>query len=190
MSDIIEVITIEEQGIKFEVEVRCYGGAEHQFNDQWEQTDKHQGGVTIRNPHAERERFAYYIPKQYTLAQLTKDYAIGGRENPSKQAYDSLQRQLIRDIDAGDYGLRYSASYDGIKIIADETCGIGFDWSSYDDRDLADAARDVWDEYAQDEALDRVQDALGELIAKMHSLVELGEILKAREALDNHAPEN
>lgn len=185
MNDIVEMITIKEQGITFKVEVLCYGGAERQFNDQWEQTDKHQGGVTIRNPHAGRGRFAYYIPKQYTLAQLTKDYAAEGRENPSKQAYDALQRQLIRDIDAGDYGLRYSASYAGVNIVYDETYGIGFDWSCHDDITLADIARDIWNEYAQDEALDRVQDALGELIDKMHSLAELGEILKARGTLDH-----
>lgn len=189
MSDIIEVITVEEQGINFKIEIRCYGGAESMFNDQWEPTDDHQGGVTITNTNAGRGDWAYFIPKQYSLAQLTKDYATEGRENPSKQAYDSLQRQLIRDIDAGDYGLRYSASYAGINIVSDETCGIGFDWSCHDDRSLADAARGIWNEYAQDEALDRVQDALGELIAKMHSLVELGEILKAREALDNREPE-
>ena len=65
------------------------------ISDQFELTDTHQGGITIKNPeYSGRNSYEYAIPLWVSLAELTKDYAKQGRDNPSREAYDSLQKQL------------------------------------------------------------------------------------------------
>lgn len=117
------------------------------FSDMWEGTGKHQGGVTITNLEADRNSWKYFIPKQYTLADLAADYAKQGRDNPSGEAYQALQDQLIRDIHACDYGFKVSAYVGGVEVLADTYVGCGFDYSYDDEGSLLDEARRVWDEY-------------------------------------------
>lgn len=143
---IIESFEIESGELKIEVSVICYGCFDG-FADQWEGTDKHQGGVTIKNPNADRNSWKYFIPQQGTLAGLVSCYAKQGRDNPSATAYRSLQNQLERDITASDYGFRATAYVGDILVLDDEYVGCMFDYSYDDDGDLIDVARLVWDEY-------------------------------------------
>ena len=142
----IESFEIEAGELSINVSVICFD-CNDSFSDQWEGTDKHQGGVTITNPEADRNSWNYFIPKQYTLADLAADYAKQGRDNPSAAAYQSLQDQLVRDLHACDYGFSVSAFVGGVEILTDEYAGCGFDYSYDDEGDLLDAARRVWDEY-------------------------------------------
>ena len=99
----IESFEIELGELSINVSVICFECFDG-FSDMWEGTDKHQGGVTITNPEADRNSYKYFIPKQCTLAELVAAYAKQGRENPSAAAYEALQDQLVRDISASDYG--------------------------------------------------------------------------------------
>lgn len=146
----IESFEIEAGELSINVSVICFECFDC-FSDMWEGTDKHQGGVTITNPEADRNSWKFFIPKQYTLADLAADYAKQGRDNPSAAAYQSLQDQLVRDISASDYGFKVSAYVGGVEVLADTYVGCGFDYSYDDEGDLLDAARSVWDEYGMTE---------------------------------------
>ena len=143
---IIESFEIESGELNISVSVICFD-CNDGFSDQWEGTDKHQGGVTIKNPDAGRNSWKYFIPNQCTLSELAAAYAKQGRDNPSAAAYQSLQEQLVRDISASDYGFEVSAFVGGVEILTDGYAGCGFDYSYDDEGDLLDEARRVWDEY-------------------------------------------
>ena len=142
----IESFEIELGDLNIMVSVVCFECFDG-FSDMWEGTDKHQGGVTITNPEADRNSYKYFIPKQCTLSELAAAYAEQGRDNPSATAYQSLQDQLMRDLQACDYGFKVSAFVGGIEVLADTYVGCGFDYSYDDEGDLLDEARRVWDEY-------------------------------------------
>lgn len=143
---IIETFEIESCALKIEVSIICYGYFDG-FADQWEGTDKHQGGVTIKNLNADRNSYKYFIPRQVSLSELAAAYAKQGRENPSFEAYQSLQNELERDITASDYGFRVNAYIGDILVLDDEPIGCGFDYSYDDEGSLLDCAVRVWGEY-------------------------------------------
>lgn len=145
-----ESFEIEVGDLNIMVSVVCFECFDC-FSDMWEGTDKHQGGVTITNPEADRNSWKYFIPKQCTLSELAAAYAKQGRDNPSAAAYQSLQNQLERDISASDYGFKVSAYVGGVEVLAGEFVGCGFDYSYDDEGDLLDAARSVWGEYGMTE---------------------------------------
>ena len=161
----IETFEIESGELTINMSIVCYGYF-YGFSDMWEGTDTHQGGVTITNPEADRNSWNYFIPKQYTLADLAADYARQGRENPSAAAYQSLQEQLMRDLHACDYGFMVSAFVGGVEILTDEYVGCGFDYSYDDEGDLLDAARRVWDENGTtEEVIGMAKKAAADIVA-------------------------
>lgn len=168
----METFEIESGELTINVSVVCYECFDG-FADQWEGTDKHQGGVTIANPEADRNSWKFFIPKPYSLSQLAADYAKQGRENPSAAAYQSLQNQLERDISASDYGFKVSAYVGGVEVLDDECVGCGFDHSIYDKEDLLSAARRVWDEYGTtDEVIEMAKKAAADILASVPALSE------------------
>lgn len=161
----IESFEVELGELSINVSVICFECFDG-FSDMWEGTDKHQGGVTITNPEADRNSWNYFIPKQYTLADLAADYARQGRGNPSGEAYQSLQDQLMRDIHASDYGFEVSVSVGGVKLIDGVSVGCGFDYSYDDEGDLLDAARRVWDENGTtEEVIGMAKKAAADIVA-------------------------
>lgn len=161
----IESFEIEAGELNIMVSVVCFD-CHDGFSDMWEGTDKHQGGVTIANPEADRNSWKYFIPKQITLSELAADYAKQGRTNPSAAAYQSLQEQLVRDISASDYGFKVSAYVGGVEVLADTYVGCGFDYSYDDEGDLLDAARRVWDEYGTlEEVIEMAKKAAADIVA-------------------------
>lgn len=163
--NIIETFKIESGELTINVSVICYDSHDG-FEDQWEGTDKHQGGVTITNPEPDRNSYKYFIPKQYTLADLAAAYAKQGRENTSSAAYQSMQEQLVRDITASDYGFRATAYIGDILVLDDEPIGCGFDYSYDDEGSLLDRAICVWDEYGTtDEVIGMAKKAAADIVA-------------------------
>lgn len=161
----IESFEIEAGELSVNVSVICFECFDC-FSDMWEGTDKHQGGVTITNLEADRNSWKYFIPKQYTLADLAADYARQGRGNPSGGAYQALQDQLMRDISASDYGFEVSVSVGGVKLIDGVSVGCGFDYSYDDEGGLLDAARRVWDEYSTtEEVIGMAKKAAADIVA-------------------------
>lgn len=161
----IESFEIESGELNITVSVICFD-CNDGFSDMWEGTDKHQGGVTITNPDADRNGWKYFIPKQCTLSELAAAYAKQGRDNPSAAAYQSLQEQLQRDINACDYGFKVSAFVGGVEVLAGEFVGCGFDYSYDDEGDLLSAARLVWDEYGTtEEVIGMAKKAAADIVA-------------------------
>ena len=163
---------IESGALTINASVICYESY-YCFNEQWEVTDKHRGGVTIANPEYGRNAYRYFIPKFYTAADLAADYAKQGLENPSAKAYQSLQDQLRRDIYASDYGFRVSAFVGDFKILDDECVGCVFNHSMYDTEDLITVAHSVWDEYGTTaEVVEMAKKAAADIVAQFHVLTE------------------
>lgn len=176
MSDIIETFNFSRNNIDFTVNVVCaytFDG----FADQWKMTDTHEGGVTIANADADRNSFKYAIPQQYTLAELTADYAKAGRENPSREAYESLQRQLSRDINAQDYYFTVSANAGSYTLLDGAVIGCGFDYSYDDEGQLLDVAQEVWNDYNGGE--EAFEEALKEVRAQLANIGELTQVIES-----------
>ena len=172
MSDIIETFNFSRNNVDFTVNVVC-AYTNDGFGDQWKMTDTHEGGVTISNSEADRNSFKYAIPQQYTLAQLTKEYAAQGRENPSREAYDSLQRQLIRDINASDYYFTVDASAGSHVLLDSAVIGCGFDYSYEDEGSLLDTAQEVWKDHGGEE------EAISEAVQAARDLLDGVDVLKS-----------
>jgi hypothetical protein len=87
--------------------------------------------------------YPYAIPQQTTLAELSAYYAEQGRENPSKAAYDSLQQQLERDINAADYYITATVKHieSDTVLLTKFDLGYSFDHSINDDESLEDSLR-------------------------------------------------
>ena len=168
----IESFEIELGELSINVSIVCYECFDG-FSDQWEGTDKHQGGVTITNPDADRNSWKYFIPKQCTLSELAASYAKQGLDNPSAAAYQSLQDQLERDIEAIDYGFEVSVYLGGVELIDWVSVGCVFDYSCLDDGDLIDEARRVWDEYGTlEEVIGMAKKAAADIVACTPALTE------------------
>lgn len=138
--------TIESQSAEIHVSVISRDSFDD-FDERWEGTDEHQGGVTIKNPAATRDSWQYFIPRQTSLSELASAYAAQGIHNASAEAYTALQYQLERDLCACDYSFRASVVVAGIEVVQDEYVGCCFSHSYLDDADLETTAREVWDEY-------------------------------------------
>ncbi|QHR67902.1 hypothetical protein mistaenkt_14 [Escherichia phage mistaenkt] len=138
--------------------VNCYE-ASHSISD-WEFTDKHQGGVTIKNPNYQRNEFKYAIPLRYSLKQLSSDYAKQGRENPSQEAYISLQKELERDLEASEYNISAKVvDANGNTVLDSFYLGYAFDWCYSDGDDLEDRLKEeVSNSDAESEVMERLED--------------------------------
>lgn len=85
----------KQSGFDIKIQARrYYDENENTVFGIWEHVNNHKGGVTIQYPNAGRNGYRWWINTQYSLAELTKDYTKQGRENPSYEAYESLQREL------------------------------------------------------------------------------------------------
>ena len=137
--------TIETQSAEIHVSVISLDSFDA-FDEMWEGTDKHQGGVTIKNLKATLSSWQYFVPRQTSLSELASAYAAQGIPNASAEAYTALQYQLERDLCACDYSFRASVVVAGIEVVQDEYVGCCFNHSYLDDEDLETTARALWDE--------------------------------------------
>ena len=137
--------TIESQSAEIHVSVISFDSFDA-FDEMWEGTDNHQGGVTIKNPEATRGSWQYFIPLQTSLSELASAYATQGISNASAEAYTALQYQLERDLCACDYGFRASVTVGDVEVVQDTYVGCCFNHSYLDDAALETTARAVWDE--------------------------------------------
>lgn len=175
MSDIIETFKFSRNNIDFTVNVVA-AYTNDGFGDQWKMTDQHEGGVTIQNTEADRNSHKYAIPQQCSLAELTADYVKQGRDNPSREAYESLQRQLMRDINASDYYFTVDAYAGSVSLLDGAVIGCGFDYSYDDSGDLLSNAQAVWTDYnGEEEAIQEATQAARDILAEMDCLKSIVE---------------
>jgi len=120
-------------------------------------SDTHIAGTTIQVPgYLQRGGHKYYIG-QYTPAQLASDYAKQGRDNPSAEAYASLQTELAHYIQASDCTLRCTVSKAGIKLgSADSVC---FEVSPEYYRTPEEHAKAIIGDYGLEFVSEAIQDA-------------------------------
>ena len=162
--------TIESQSAEIHVSVVSFDGFDA-FDEMWEGTDKHQGGVTIKNPEATLASWQYFVPQQTSLSELASAYAAQGIHNASAEAYTALQYQLGRDLCACDYGFCASVTVGAVEVVQDEYVGCSFNHSCLDDEDLETTARAVWDEYdCTAEAVSAAVDKVREMLAAVPAL--------------------
>ena len=135
----------------------CYEVSHNLYN--WEFTDDHQGGVTVKNPNWQRNEFKYAIPLYYSLKQLSSDYAKQGRANPSKEAYTNLQEELERDLEASEYSITAKVvDVNGKTVLDSFYLGYAFDWCYSDGDDLEDRLKEeVSNSDAESEVLERLE---------------------------------
>lgn len=162
--DVEATFSLTEGGITFYVSVVLYGGAEVNFWDRWEGAYTNREGVTIANPNPGRSGFRYFRPLNESLAELTADYAKQRRENPESDAYDELQRQLVRDIDACEYGFTYTAKVGTAVILSGKSGGFNFDWSEYDSDSLEEVGAELFRKFCLPDAVAVVADKCRELV--------------------------
>lgn len=165
--------TLREFNIgRYQVEIECidYCQGSDWLGDMFDVVGEHEGGVTVRNPvnAGDNKYHQWYTPKQYTLAELASDYAKQGLENPSKDAYESAQRELGWYITASDFGFQVTVKRDDV-VLVENNAGLGFDFSwEYSKESLADYCwanfRDVITECLH-EAIEESRDTLEKLAA-------------------------
>jgi hypothetical protein len=129
--------------------------------DLYEPTDTHQAGTTIKTPdyvNPSRHAPKYYIG-QTTPAELAREYAKQGRANPSREAYDSLQRELAHYITATDCAIRCTITHTETGIGLGESYSCSFDHSDYLDCDIEENARRVLRDYGRDFIREAVAEA-------------------------------
>lgn len=137
--------------------------------------------VLVGPDYIEVEAVESVTPRMAALAAMPfgpDNYAKQGRENPSREAYDSLQRQLLRDLYAGDYGFVYSARVGDEWVTTGETCGFGFDWADADGISLEEIARELWEGHCEDEAVQNVAAVCKRLVEKADQLREVAALLE------------
>ncbi|UYL84991.1 hypothetical protein pEaSNUABM55_00218 [Erwinia phage pEa_SNUABM_55] len=175
MSHVSETFNVEAQGINFVFSVVNYETNDG-LGDQWELTDKHQGGVTVKNRNADRNSYKYGIPLNYSLAERLENLIKGGMSpnEASAQAYQDALNTFDRDLDATDYGLTVSASIDGVDLLDDVVIGCGWDHSYHDDETVLEAAQSIYEEHGiLEEAITLAKAAAAEIVGKMDALKNL-----------------
>lgn len=175
MSHVSETFKITEAGIDFVFSVVNYESNDC-FGDEWELTDDHQGGVTVKNPNYDRNSYKYAIPLQYSLVERAKDLMAKGvpATEASGLAYQNAVASLERDLDATDYGFTVSASVDGVDLLVDVSIGCGFDYSYHDQGQLIDVAKEVFNGNGMlDEAVSLAKEAAADLVGKMDALKKI-----------------
>lgn len=147
MNNTIETFGFTDHGVEFSVAVICYN-ENNLFEDEWEMTDTHQGGVTVKNKNADRNSYKFAIPLQCTLAERTANLMAQGvpADKASGKAYKDAQDALSRDLSACDYGFLVTASIGGLILMDSENMGFSFNYSVEDNEDLLDVAQDVFEE--------------------------------------------
>ena len=134
----------------------CCGS--HWFQELYESSE-HIAGTTVTSESAS----GHYIG-QTTPAELSKFFAKEGRENPSKEAYDSLSKELEHYIKASDCSLFCRIEKSGVELA--KTTGITSEYSDIYHDNYEDFGEDLLKEYGNDfinEAMIEARNTLVEL---------------------------
>lgn len=109
----------EIQEGKFKIEFYAEADYSSSPNDTWgiwKRVERHEAGVTIKHP--EWGSYWQSINECETPKELSKAYSDQGRENPSREAYESLQRQLVHYTSGYEVYITYRVSVAGVVLTA------------------------------------------------------------------------
>lgn len=175
MSHVSETFAVTEAGINFVFSVVNYESNDS-FGDEWELTDSHEGGVTVKNPNHDRNSYKFAIPLNYSLKERVNYLLDSGTSatEASAEAYRQATASLERDLDATDYGFTVSASVDDVDLLVNEAIGCSFNYSFHDEGQLIDVAKEIFNEYGMlEEAVEMAKEAATNLISKMDALKKI-----------------
>lgn len=130
-------------GLTIKLLARFTGESPNSVYGNFRQVDRHQGGVTVQL-HGDRHGSTHWVPEHYSIAQLAKDYAAQGRENPSRDAYASLQAECAADV-LGDMLSVELCIYLDNTLLAYDTIGTAY-WDGWD-QTLEQVVREAAKEY-------------------------------------------
>lgn len=163
---IVETIrTIKTERFTVLIQAVDYCQGSHWFDELYTPSC-HIAGTTIKLPsHLTRGKAEHFIG-QYTPAELARDYAEQGRENPSYAAYKSLQDELAHYVQASDCALQCKVFKAGVEL-ASET-SLTFDYSIELNETFEEYAALMLKEYGREfisEAITAAKNKLTELKA-------------------------
>jgi len=151
--------------VKIEAVNFCEGS--HWLNELYEASDYHIAGTTIQVPaHLQSGHAPEHYIGQCKPSELASDFAKQGRENPSAEAYKSLQDELAHYIEANDCALLCSVSANCIELSSQYSCG--FDYSYDYCGDFEDYAKTMLKEYP-----DFIAEAIEEARSTINNLPKL-----------------
>ena len=125
-------------GLQIKLTATFEGECPNNVYGNFRQVDNHQGGVTVQIH--DRHGVSYWEPLQYSIADLSKDYAKAGEENPSKRAYESLKAECEADVLGDMVYVELSVSFAGIELASD---GVGTQYYHEWKQTLEETAREV-----------------------------------------------
>lgn len=113
-----QVETIDRDGFTVEISYSYDYERPNAVYGTWTQEDRHIGGVTVAL-HQARGPVTHWRSCNYTPAELAREYAKDGRDNPSREAYRSLQRELEDDLLGNMITVWCTVSRNGIELASD-----------------------------------------------------------------------
>jgi len=164
ITEIIRTYTTSHYTVIVEVVDFCQGS--NVLSDSFEDSDCHIGGKTIQTPSYlyNSNCYEYWLPLNTTLSELSSYYSKKGIENPSKAAYESLQKELEHCIAASDCAIRCTIEKCGIKI--SQVYGESFAYSDIYGNSLEEEAKYI----LKDNGNDMVKEAIKEARATLTKL--------------------
>jgi len=119
------------------------------LSDLYTSSDTHIAGTTVQVPsHLQNRHCPKFYIGQTTPSELASSFAKQGRDNPSEEAYASLQQQLEHYILASDCAIRCSVHKCGVKL--GESYGVSFDYSHIYHDEYSDMAKVMLKEHGLD----------------------------------------
>lgn len=138
-----EIIESRElfNGLELELSVSCDGEIPNDVFGIWEGGYAHDAGRAVKDAAGDT---GFYVSCNYTPAELAKEYAAQGRENPSRAAYESLQKELHHYLHGAMYTVWARVLFEDEELSNDS---IGFDFSDYVEETLEEAAERVAEDH-------------------------------------------
>jgi hypothetical protein len=115
MTIITNVKTINHGRIKITIDYINHCEGSDIFHDLYTESE-HIAGTTIATPNHLRNGPVRHYIGQCKPSELAREYAEQGRENPSEEAYSSLQKELAHCIQANNCHLEYTIYKNNIGL--------------------------------------------------------------------------
>jgi hypothetical protein len=145
----------------FTVTINIIEGHEgsNSFSDMYTASE-HIGGTTVQVPNELQSRNGYkYFIGQTTPAELAQWYAKQGKENPSAEAYKSLQEDLGMYLTADTCWLEYVWHKNGIEVHTATSCCFEYSYD-YSKGTLESEAENIYVDHGESDLQDGVAEAL------------------------------
>jgi hypothetical protein len=135
---VVVVKSWEERGFTFVLSRTYTQETPNEVYGIWKVADGHQAGTTVKDPRSGQ----HFISCNYTPAQLAGDYAKQGMVNASREAYSSLQEELVGELYGDMIHVLLEVFAEEVMLASDGICT-----PVYEEHSLDDAAEEMLDEH-------------------------------------------